>query len=210
MTADSLRAKVLGTTLAVATSLWVTVAALAQVLPPPAAASKPAPAPARPPPTAPLLPPHAAAPRPEREQMKAKVREQIRAVRAQKLDEIVKPDPATAARLQDIVGAAEDQLTAVRKEAQATRRDLTQLLKTNPKDIQRLTQLTDQLLRQRQRLQQIENDRTAAMRKVLTPEQYARIILAWRKVNREIQEQIYKAVFKSRGDKPVPQDDSEY
>jgi len=186
-----------------------TTSAWPQVLPPP----RPMPMPPQKPAAAvarPALAPHAA-PRPkvQREEMKALVREQIRAVRAKKLAEVVKPDAATAARLQDVVGLYDDQMTAVRKDAQATRRDLTQLLKTTPNNVMRLTQLTDQLLSQRQRLQQIENERAAAMRRLLTPEQYARIVLAWRRVNREIQEQIYKAVLKRRGDNPMPQDDAE-
>ena len=193
--------------LALTATAWSQVLQVPRTATPPPPTQKPG-APAARPPQA--MPAHSPVQnQPQREEMKARVREQIRAVRAKKLAEVVKPDAATAARLQDVVGLYDEQMIAVRKDAQATRRDLTQLLKINPNNVQQLTRLTDQLLGQRARLQQIENDRTAAMRKLLTPEQYARIILAWRKVNREIQEQIYKAVFKSRGDNPAPRDDEE-
>ncbi len=199
-------ALLLAMTLLLTTNAWSQVLQVPRTAPPPPT-QKPA-APAAKAPQA--MPAHGPVQnQPQREEMKARVREQIRAVRAKKLAEVVKPDAATAARLQDVVGLYDDQMTAVRKDAQATRRDLTQLLKSSPNNVQQLTKLTDQLLSQRARLQQIENDRTAAMRKLLTPEQYARIILAWRKVNREIQEQIYKAVLKSRGDNPAPRDDEE-
>ena len=59
-----------------------------------------------------------------------------------------------------------------------------------------LTRLTAQLIAQRAKLAEIETARENAVRAVLKPVEFAKLVLAWPKINREIREEIYRVLLK--------------
>ncbi len=127
---------------------------------------------------------------------RAKLREKIRAIRSRKLAEVIQPDPATMLKLAEIAERFEEQLEQARQLAHTTRKDLlkaTQAVKPDEATVVRLTQL---LISQRAKLQEIETQRETAVRGVLKPVEFAKLVLAWPKINREIREEIYRVLLK--------------
>lgn len=167
-----------------------------------------------PPPPGPVLraapgnapPPHLHTPPPKTnppnslaaEQARAKLREKIRAIRARKLAEVIQPDAATALKLGEIAERFEEQLEATRTQARTTRRDLVKLLQAPKPDENAVGKLTQQLISERAKLSDIENARETAVRAVLNPVQFARLVLVWPKINREIREEIYRVLLKKK------------
>ncbi len=131
-------------------------------------------------------------------QTREKLHQRIRTLRAQKLAEVIKPDAATAKRLQEVAEKFEDQLAAVRQEAAITKRDLQKSLQAPKPDDAALNRLTDQMLSQRAKLHKLEDDRNGAVRKVLSAAQFSRLLIAWPKINKSIQEEMYKAILKQQ------------
>jgi Spy/CpxP family protein refolding chaperone len=168
--------------------------ATAQVpVPPPAAAVPHAPAvPGKP---AEARKP-AATPAQNAQQIRDKLRASIRAMRAQKLAEVLKPDAPTAVKLQEISEKYGDQLMALRDQASAAKRDLVKQLQSATPDQAAVTRLTEQLLNLGGRTNRLEEERMTAVKRVLTPVQFGRFLVAWPKINRQIQEKIYQALAK--------------
>lgn len=181
------------------TCLAVVVTGLASI----AGAQQPA-VPATPPaPAAPHLPnapgkaPEARKTPPQTpQQIRDKLRASIRALRAQKLAEVLKPDAATAAKLQEISEKYGDQVMVLHDQAGAARRDLVKQLQSPTPDQAAVTRLTEQLLSLTGRTNRLEEERMTAVKRVLTPVQFGRFLVAWPKINRQIQERIYGALAK--------------
>lgn len=210
---------VLASCVAVAALAWSTIAgaqlpaATAQPagLPAPAkATASPAgrPAPAKP--AVPTKPGDAAKPaKPkqdpkQREEARAKLLQRIRTLRAQELAEVLKPDAAAVTKVVEIAGGFEDRLIATRQELRGHRGELDKLLKVTPPNDAAIQKITDEMLAKRKKLDDIEAERTAALRKALTPSQFAKVVVAWPRINRHIQEQLYRALLKSKPGQGLP------
>ncbi len=207
-------------------SMTLLASAHAQTPPPAPAPTRPAPAPAAPatavrpaPPAAPAgrapVPPHPAvgAAKPpgakplvkkvdpkQREEARAKLLQRIRGLRAQELAEVLKPDATAVAKVVEIAAGYEDKVIATRQDQRQRRADLDKLLKDpKPNDVA-ISRLVDELLAGRKRLEDIEYERTAAFRKVLNPSQFAKVVVSWPRINRKIQETLYRALLKSKSD----------
>lgn len=193
--------------------LTLTSTALAQPAPvPPPAPGRPtaAPVPAKPaepqrPPLPGAKPPPVGTAKPkvpkgpqEREELRAKARQKIRALRAQKLAEVLRPDATPLPKVLEIAEQYEDKVIAARTDLRTRRKELDTLLAAVPLSEPAIAKATDAVLAHRARLQQIDEERISALRKVLSPSQFARVMLAWPRINRQIQEQIYRAIFKNR------------
>ncbi len=120
----------------------------------------------------------------------------IRAWRKQRLADVVQPDAPTALKIQDILDQHAIQTMALGDELRKTKAELTRQLKLPAPDLALLTRLTDQLLAVQAKIAKVEEDRSTAVRKVLTPVQFSRYLIAWPKINRQIQEKIYQALAK--------------
>ncbi len=207
--------------LALITVLATSPAVLAQVpapaparpAPPPAAAARPAQpgaAPARLPapvnPTAAPGKPAVAKPPvkkvdpKKREEARAKLLQRIRGLRAQELAEVLKPDATAVAKVVEIAAGYEDKVIATRQDQRQRRADLDKLLKDPKPNDAAISRLVDELLAGRKRLEDIEYERTAAFRKVLNPSQFAKVVVSWPRINRKIQETLYRALLKSKSD----------
>lgn len=157
---------------------------------------KPAP---RPP--GPLVKPE---PRPQdpkqREEVRAKLLARVREVRAKALTELLKPDAAATAKVVDIAAGFEDRTLQARQEMRQQRQQLEELIQQPKPDDAAINKAIDGLLSQRERLRLAEDERAAALRKVLTPAQYGKVMIAWPRINRRIQEQLFKALIQSKGE----------
>lgn len=134
----------------------------------------------------------------EREIARAKLLERVRTLRAGALAEVLKPDTAAVAKIVDIAAGFEDRTLAARQQARSLRHELEALLKQPKPDDAAINKLVDEVGAHRTRLQQVEDERAAAMRKVLSPSQYAKVMIAWPRINRRIQEQLFKALIRSK------------
>jgi len=180
---------------------------------PPAAGAARAGAPAGQPadarPAKPPVPPGAHRPPPkpptkpdpnQREAARAKLLAKIRAVRAQELADVLTPDVAAVGKVVEIAAGFEDRLIAARQETRGHRHELDKLLKVAKPDDAAITRAVDQLLAGRRKLDEIEAERTAALRKAVTPAQFARVVVAWPRINRKIQEMLYRALLRAKGE----------
>ena len=152
--------------------------------------------PREPPPV--LRSPHgnAALPKTAAADARAKLREKIRAIRSRKLAAVIQPDPAAMLKLAEIAEKFEEQLEQTRQSAHTTRKDLLKAMQAPKPDDAKVIELTQQLIAQRAKLQEIETARENAVRAVLKPVEFARLVLAWPKINREIREEIYRVLLK--------------
>lgn len=130
------------------------------------------------------------------QQIRDKLRLNIRALRAQKLAEVLKPDSATAIKLQEISEKYGDQVMRLQQDAGTAKRDLVKQLQGANPDPAAVTRLTEQLLALRSQVNRTEEERMMAVRKVLTPVQFGKFLIAWPKINRQIQVKIYQALQK--------------
>lgn len=142
--------------------------------------------------------PRPAAAKPAQPNAREALRAKIRAIRTRKLAAAIQPDAPTTAKLSEIAERFGDQLEQARTQASATKKELTKALtaaKPVRADVMRLTQ---QLIDQRAKLTALDVQREAAVRAVLNPEQFAKLVLAWPKINREIREEIYRVLLKKK------------
>lgn len=133
-----------------------------------------------------------------REEARAKLLTRVRTLRASALAEVLKPDSGAVTKIVEIAAGFEDRTLAARQEMRKLRHELEGLLKQPKPDDAAINKLLDEVSVQRNKLQQVEDERAAAMRKALTPSQYAKVMIAWPRINRKIQEQLFKALIQSK------------
>lgn len=129
---------------------------------------------------------------------RAKLRDKIRAIRSRKLAEVIQPDPASMLKLAEVAEKFEEQLEQARGLAQTTRKELLKATQAAKPDEATVLRLTAQLISQRSKLAEIEVARENAVRAVLKPVEFAKLVLAWPKINREIREEIYRVLLKKK------------
>lgn len=135
----------------------------------------------------------------QREEVRAKLLARVREVRAKALTELLKPDAAATAKVVEIAAGFEDRTLLARQEMRHQRQQLEQLVKQPNPDNAAINLAIEGVMLQRERLRLAEDERSAALRKVLTPAQYGTVMIAWPRINRRIQEQLFKALLQSKG-----------
>lgn len=135
------------------------------------------------------------------EQARVKLLQRIRAMRAQELALVLNPDTAAVNKVVELSSGFEDRLLAARQDLRSQRAELDRLLADAKADDSAITRATDELLARRRKLDDIEAERTAALRKVLTPAQFARLVVAWPRINRKIHAELYRALLSSKAGK---------
>ncbi len=135
----------------------------------------------------------------QREQARTKLLQRIRALRAQELAEVLKPDAPAVVKVVEIAAGYEDRLIVTRQEARQKRQELDKLLKEPKPDDAAILRVADDLIARRRKLEEVEAERTAALRKVLAPSQFAKVVVAWPRINRKIQETLYRALLETKG-----------
>jgi hypothetical protein len=131
---------------------------------------------------------------------RAEVRERVRQALVQRLVQRLMLDPASAARLNQVVKSYDDQIAAVQMENRRAHMELRQLLDSGRADDATVTQLTNRILSLRGRVRQLEDARLAEVRKLFPPQQYGRFLLVWPQVNKQIHAEVMRAA--QPGDDP--------
>lgn len=166
---------------------------------PPQPQTGPVVTPVKPRPTKPEAKPEAKPEDPkQREQMRAKLLARVREVRAKALSELLRPDDAAIAKVVEISAGFEDRTLHARQEMRQQRQQLEALIKQPKADDAAINKAIEGVMAQREVLRVAEDERSAALRKVLTPAQYAKVMIAWPRINRRIQEQLFKALIQSK------------
>ena len=149
--------------------------------------------------------PPAAAPAPgaegrkaERERLRAQIIDQLRAERMWKLTEALKLDEATAARLFPLLSKYDEQERALGQERGQIVRELRDLVDAPNPDQPRISALVDRLVSVRTRRQAMENEKMAAVRRVLTPAQMAKLMLLAPRIDDGFRQRIREAVQTAR------------
>lgn len=127
----------------------------------------------------------------ERTRFRVQVRTQIE----QKLAAAAGLDPATAARMAAVVDRSDDQKAALQRDNQTAYLELKHLLEMPQPDAAAINRLIDHMLANRSAILRNEEERTREVRRLMAPAQYARIMIAWPMVNKQIRAGIRKALM---------------
>jgi hypothetical protein len=146
--------------------------------------------------------------------MRARVRDRVRVAIEQKLIAVLGLDPATAARFTQVTDRYDAQIAELQRENGLNHRELKQLLDGGGNDPATINRLVDKILDTRARVQRLELDRSRDVRAALSPAQYGRMILVYPQVQKEITQELWKALAEKRAQKrggapgpvEVPQD----
>jgi Spy/CpxP family protein refolding chaperone len=131
--------------------------------------------------------------------LRERIREKLKVLRMARVVEALELDERTSARLMPIINKAYDDIGAVAKDAGQARRELRRLIESGSNDPQPINALIDRLVANKMRVDQLETEMFRDVRKVLTPQQLARLVLILPEINRELQQQIRRA---ARGEAP--------
>lgn len=122
---------------------------------------------------------------------RAKIRQRIRALRAWMLTESLDLDEDTAAKLFPVINKYDEELEKVLGLGRTLREQLEQAVDADEEAT--IDGLIDQMVAHQQKLWDLQDKRFAAVRKVLTAKQAARILVVLPEIDRRIQNQIRKA-----------------
>jgi Spy/CpxP family protein refolding chaperone len=125
--------------------------------------------------------------------MREKVQEKIRALRITRLIEALDLDEKAATKVVPIVNKAYDQIGPIMKDAGEARRELRGMIEDKKVVEARANELIQRLIDDKAKIDRIEEDLTKELRKVLTTEQSARLVVFLPEINRQIQKQIREA-----------------
>jgi Spy/CpxP family protein refolding chaperone len=127
-------------------------------------------------------------------QKRAQVRQRITEYAFQQITQELGLDPATAARFRAVGEKYEPQIQGLHREVGMAMKELKAQLAAPQPDERRLQQLADTIVGDRSKVQALEAQRTAENRAVLTPTQFAKLVVTWPKINRQIRVEMWKAM----------------
>jgi hypothetical protein len=119
---------------------------------------------------------------------------QIRATITQKMAEAAQLEPAVAQRMAEIITRYDDLIAGHQRDNHAAFQELRRALETPQPDVGLLARLNDRITNNRTAVLRAEMDRTAELRRLLNPLQYARASVAYVMVTREIRRNIHRAI----------------
>jgi Spy/CpxP family protein refolding chaperone len=140
-------------------------------------------------------------------QKRAQARERITEFTMQKIQAEVGLDAPTLQRFRAVADKYEPQIAGIHREVGMAMRELKAQLAAAQPDETTLSRLSDTIVNDRTKVQALEAQRTADNRSVLTPTQFAKLVVAWPKINRQIKLEMYKAIH--GGQAPASADDME-
>jgi Spy/CpxP family protein refolding chaperone len=127
-------------------------------------------------------------------QKRAAVRKQIADYAMTELTQKLGLEAATAAKFREVSERYQLQIAGVHREVGLAMRELKAQLAAPTLNDARLAQLADTVVSDRQKVQALEAQRTAEYRRVLSPAQFARLIVTWPQINRQIRVEMWKAM----------------
>lgn len=130
------------------------------------------------------------------QQRREQIKERIRALRAYALTTQLSLDQATAGKLFPLLARYDDELDKLLVQHVALQRRLRQADKL--RDPAAINQLVDQALANQRALWNLEEQRIADLRKILTPAQTARVLVVLPAFERKIQNRLQQAIRGAR------------
>lgn len=140
-------------------------------------------------------------------QKRAQVRQRITEYAMNQIQAQLGLDAPTLQRFRAVAEKYEPQIAGLHKEMGMAMKELRAQLAAAQPDDARLSQLSDTVINDRSKVQALEAQRTADNRRVLTPSQFAKLIVVWPQINRQVKIEMYKAMH--GGTAPATADDME-
>ena len=140
-------------------------------------------------------------------QKRAQVRQRITDFAMQQIVQELGLDAPTAQRFKSVADKYEPQIAGLHREVGMAMKELKAQLAAAQPDEGRLSQLADTIVNDRGKVQALEAQRTTDNRRVLTPTQFAKLVVAWPKINRQIKIEMFKAMH--GGQAPASAEDME-
>jgi Spy/CpxP family protein refolding chaperone len=140
-------------------------------------------------------------------QKRALARQRITEFAMGKIQQELALDAATLQRFRAVADKYEPQIMGLHREMGMAVKEIHAQLAASPPDEARLGQLADTVVNDRTKVQALEAQRTAENRRVLTPAQFAKLIVVWPQINRQVKIEMYKAMH--GGQAPATADDME-
>jgi len=148
-----------------------------------------------------MLFPLVEAAQPDDPALRAKVRDRVRNAVIERLSAKLALDPQTAQRYRAVVDSYDEQIAEAQRDNGAAHRELKQLYDAGRVDAASVNRIADRILANRQKIAQLEAARSKEVSQVLTPQQYALLILSAPKVQKEVRLELWKAMA-GRGEPP--------
>ena len=126
--------------------------------------------------------------------LRQQVLEQVRQIATHKLVQELSLDDATATKVVPIVNDYIDRLAEARRQARGVRRQLGDLLRSDHPDQAQLGDLSNSLLQVQANVRRAQDEGLASLKQVLTPEQFAHLLVAFPQINRAVTEEILEAI----------------
>lgn len=140
-------------------------------------------------------------------QKRAQIRQHITDFAMQQIQQQLALDAPTLQRFRAVADKYEPQIAGMHREIGMAMRELKAQLASPQPDEALLSRLADTIVNDRTKVQALEAQRTAENRSVLTPTQFAKLVVAWPKINRQVKLEMYKAMH--GGQAPASVDDME-
>jgi len=128
--------------------------------------------------------------------------DQLRGMRMWKLTEELKLDEATAAKLFPLLSKYDDLEREVHRERGHAYRELHQALEAPSPDRARIDAVVEKMARLRDRRHVVEQEKLAAVRKVLTAQQMGKLLLVIPRIEDSFRRKIREAIDSARGGAP--------
>jgi Spy/CpxP family protein refolding chaperone len=133
---------------------------------------------------------------------RVQVRQRIFEFAMQELTQQLGLDPAAAAQFREVTERYQQPIAALHQENGRTFKEIQRELAAPQPNAARLRALSDLVVANRAKVQQLEAQRVAEHRRALTPAQFARLMLVWPQINRQIRVEVWKAMH--GGQAPPP------
>jgi len=109
------------------------------------------------------------------------------------LEDKLQIDEPTAGRVQSIVDKYKAKMAPLRRADAAIVEQLNMQLVISKPDDQRMSSLGKELIKNRQKLQEMREDRLHEMQKTLSPSQFARLLVSWPQLARALHHRVRSA-----------------
>ena len=140
-------------------------------------------------------------------QKRAQVRQRITEFAMQQITQQLALDAPTAQRFRAVAEKYEPQIIGLHREVGMAMKELKAQLAAAQPDEAKLSQLADTIVNDRSKVQALEAQRTTENRRALTPTQFAKLVVVWPQINRQIKLEMYKAMH--NGQAPASAEDME-
>ncbi len=138
---------------------------------------------------------------------RAQVHQKIVEFAMQQIQQQLGLDAPTLQRFRTVADKYEPQIAGLHKEVGMAMKELKAQLAAAQPDEAKLSQLADTIINDRGKVQALEAQRTTENRRVLTPTQFAKLVVVWPQINRQVKIEMYKAMH--GGQAPATADDME-